>query len=113
QFFAFFLCCSRIRHTRFSLDWSADVCSSDLFVEAGRALGMSPMRILFRHVLINSWAPALVIATLGMGTAIVAEASLSFLGLGTQDRKSVVKGASAETVRSVCSTRRNGYGIEK
>ncbi|NLE17871.1 MAG: ABC transporter permease [Propioniciclava sp.] len=54
------------------------------FVEAGRALGMSPMRILFRHVLINSWAPALVIATLGMGTAIVAEASLSFLGLGTQ-----------------------------
>src|SRR5690606_38547829 len=84
QFFAFFLCCSRIRHTRFSLDWSADVCSSDLFVEAGRALGMSPTRILFRHVLINSWAPALVIATLGMGTAIVAEASLSFLGLGTQ-----------------------------
>lgn len=54
------------------------------FVEAGRALGLSGMRILFRHILTNSWAPALVIATLGMGTAIVAEASLSFLGLGTQ-----------------------------
>lgn len=54
------------------------------FVEAGRALGLSGARILFRHVLINAWAPALVIATLGMGTAIVAEASLSFLGLGTQ-----------------------------
>lgn len=54
------------------------------FVEAGRALGLSSLRILFRHVLVNAWAPALVIATLGMGTAIVAEASLSFLGLGTQ-----------------------------
>lgn len=54
------------------------------FVEAGRALGMGHVRILFGHVLLNSWAPALVIATLGMGTAIVAEASLSFLGLGTQ-----------------------------
>lgn len=54
------------------------------FVEAGRALGLSSMRILFRHILVNSWAPALVIAALGMGTAIVAEASLSFLGLGTQ-----------------------------
>ncbi len=54
------------------------------FVEAGRALGLSHVRILFRHILVNAWAPALVIATLGMGTAIVAEASLSFLGLGTQ-----------------------------
>ncbi len=54
------------------------------FVEAGRALGMGHLRLLFGHVLLNSWAPALVIATLGMGTAIVAEASLSFLGLGTQ-----------------------------
>lgn len=54
------------------------------FVEAGRALGLSSSRILFRHILVNSWAPALVIAALGMGTAIVAEASLSFLGLGTQ-----------------------------
>lgn len=54
------------------------------FVEAGRALGSSSLRILVRHILVNSWAPALVIAALGMGTAIVAEASLSFLGLGTQ-----------------------------
>ena len=54
------------------------------FVEASRALGVSPVSILFKHILRNAWAPALVIATLGMGTAIVAEASLSFLGLGTQ-----------------------------
>jgi len=54
------------------------------FVEAARALGQNHVVILFKHILINAWAPALVLATLGMGTAIVAEAALSFLGLGTQ-----------------------------
>lgn len=54
------------------------------FVEAARALGQHHGRILFQHILMNAWAPALVLATLGMGTAIVAEAALSFLGLGTQ-----------------------------
>ncbi len=54
------------------------------FVEAVKALGQNHVVVLFRHILINAWAPALVLATLGMGTAIVAEASLSFLGLGTQ-----------------------------
>ena len=54
------------------------------FVEASRALGVSHFTILFKHILMNAWAPALVLATLGMGTAIVAEAALSFLGLGTQ-----------------------------
>ena len=54
------------------------------FVEAARALGQSHIIVLFKHILINAWAPALVLATLGMGTAIVAEAALSFLGLGTQ-----------------------------
>lgn len=54
------------------------------FVESARALGVSHGTILFKHILQNAWAPALVLATLGMGTAIVTEASLSFLGLGTQ-----------------------------
>lgn len=54
------------------------------YVEAAKALGQSHLAVLFRHILINAWAPALVLATLGMGTAIVTEASLSFLGLGTQ-----------------------------
>lgn len=54
------------------------------FVESARALGTSHITILFKHILLNAWAPALVLATLGMGTAIVTEASLSFLGLGTQ-----------------------------
>lgn len=54
------------------------------FVEGARAVGVNRVTILFRHILRNAWAPALVLATLGMGTAIVTEASLSFLGLGTQ-----------------------------
>lgn len=54
------------------------------FVQAAQALGSSHVKILFKHILMNAWAPALVLATLGMGTAIVTEASLSFLGLGAQ-----------------------------
>lgn len=54
------------------------------FVESARALGVSHVSILFKHILSNAWAPALVLSALGMGTAIVTEASLSFLGLGTQ-----------------------------
>jgi|SRR5690625_4277336 len=54
------------------------------YVEAARAMGASHIRIVFGHILRNAWAPALVLSPLGMGTAIVAEASLSFLGLGTQ-----------------------------
>ncbi len=64
----------------------SDVLSvkNEEFVEAARALGQNHVVVLFKHILINAWAPALVLATLGMGTAIVAEAALSFLGLGTQ-----------------------------
>ena len=54
------------------------------FVMAARALGAGHLRIIFRHILINSFAPLLVIISLGMGLAIVTEAALSFLGLGTQ-----------------------------
>lgn len=54
------------------------------YVQAGKALGFSHFRILFKHILMNCFAPIIVVATLGMGTAIVVEASLSFLGLGAQ-----------------------------
>lgn len=54
------------------------------YVDASRALGASPLRTLFRHVLPNALGPVIVIATVGMGNAITAEASLSFLGLGVQ-----------------------------
>jgi len=52
------------------------------FVMAARALGGSEGRVVFRHVLPNCMAPYLVIATANLGSAIVAEASLGFLGLG-------------------------------
>jgi peptide/nickel transport system permease protein len=52
------------------------------FVLAGRALGYSPMRIIFRHVLPNALAPVLVSATFGIAGAILTESALSFLGFG-------------------------------
>lgn len=52
------------------------------FVVAGRALGYTPMRIIFRHVLPNAMAPVLVSATFGIAGAILTESGLSFLGLG-------------------------------
>lgn len=52
------------------------------FVTAARALGASDWRILLRHILPNSIQPLIVQASLGMAGAVLAEASLSFLGLG-------------------------------
>jgi peptide/nickel transport system permease protein len=54
------------------------------FVLAARALGVSDRAIIFRHVLPNTLAPVVVAATLGVGYAIILEASASFLGLGVQ-----------------------------
>jgi peptide/nickel transport system permease protein len=52
------------------------------FVTAARALGASPSRVFFRHVLPNAAGPLIVQATFGLGAAVLAEASMSFLGLG-------------------------------
>ncbi len=52
------------------------------FVEAARAVGMGEVRIAVRHVLPNTLAPLIVLATAQLGSAILTEASLSFLGLG-------------------------------
>jgi len=54
------------------------------FVPAAHALGASPARVLFRHVLPNAIGPAVVATTLGVGNAILLESGLSFLGLGIQ-----------------------------
>lgn len=54
------------------------------FVEAIRALGARDGKILLSHILPNSFAPIIVMGTLGMARAILIEASLSFLGLGAQ-----------------------------
>ena len=52
------------------------------FVTAALALGVSNWRIIFRHMIPNAIAPVLVSATIGIATAILTEAGLSFLGLG-------------------------------
>jgi ABC-type dipeptide/oligopeptide/nickel transport system permease subunit len=52
------------------------------FVTAARALGVSSRRIIFRHMVPNAIAPVLVSATIGIASAILTEAGLSFLGLG-------------------------------
>ena len=54
------------------------------FVEAARAVGNPPLRIALRYVLPNVTAPLIVQATLAIASAVIAEASLSFLGLGQQ-----------------------------
>ena len=60
------------------------VVKTEDYVEAARAVGNGPLRIAFRHILPNI-APALLVqASLTIAAAIIAEASLSFLGLGQQ-----------------------------
>jgi peptide/nickel transport system permease protein len=55
------------------------------FVEAAQAIGMSEWRIAVRHILPNTLAPLIVLATAQLGSAILTEASLSFLGLGVPE----------------------------
>lgn len=54
------------------------------FVDAARAIGAGNLRIIFRHVLPNAFAPIIVAATFGVAAAILTEAGLSFLGMGVQ-----------------------------
>ena len=57
---------------------------NELFVLAARSIGASDGRIMFAHVLPHALGPVITLATLGLGTAILSSASLSFLGLGAQ-----------------------------
>ena len=54
------------------------------FAEACRAMGVSDIRIILRHMIPNSMAPIIVSATLGVGGTIIVESGLSFLGFGVQ-----------------------------
>jgi peptide/nickel transport system permease protein len=54
------------------------------FVLAARAVGVSDLRLIFRHMLPNALSPVLVSATLGVAGAILTESALSFLGIGVQ-----------------------------
>jgi peptide/nickel transport system permease protein len=53
-------------------------------VEAGKALGFSNLRIIFKHVLPNAMGPVIVISASNFANAILIEAGLSFLGIGAQ-----------------------------
>ena len=54
------------------------------YVEAARVVGNRPWRIMLRHVLVNAYAPVVVLSTLQIGNAILIGSGLSFLGLGAQ-----------------------------
>ena len=54
------------------------------FVEAARAIGVKHGRIIFRHILPNTWAPTIVLASFAVASTILTEAALSFLGLGVK-----------------------------
>ncbi len=56
------------------------------FVEAARSYGADDIRLMTRHVLPNIFAPVLIIFSISIGAYILAEASLSFLGLGPADK---------------------------
>jgi peptide/nickel transport system permease protein len=78
----FALCAtSWVSYARLARAQARVLCERD-FVTAARALGASPPRILVRHLLPNLAAPILVQATFGLPGTILAEAALSFLGLG-------------------------------
>jgi len=74
------------------------------YIEAARCMGAPSARIIFRHVLPNVLAPVVVLASAGFGGAILAEASLSFLGLGTPAPQpswgGMLSGAAQQFVRS-------------
>jgi len=63
---------------------SALAVKSTQYMDAAIAIGSSPWRLVFRHMLPNSMAPFIVYATAFLGAAILIEASLSFLGLGVK-----------------------------
>jgi peptide/nickel transport system permease protein len=54
------------------------------FIEAARAVGSSDLRIILKHIIPNSMAPIIVQSTLGVASAILNAAGLSFIGLGIQ-----------------------------
>jgi peptide/nickel transport system permease protein len=72
---------------------------AETFIEAARATGAGAGRIMLAHILPSILGPILVAATLGVGAAIVAEASLDFLGLGVQPPTATWGAMSADGLR--------------
>ena len=67
------------------------------YVEAARSIGATSSRVMLRHVLPNSLGPLIVQASISMGIAILIEAALSFIGLGTQPPDPSLGGMLAES----------------
>ena len=61
------------------------------YVQAARLVGLTPLAIMFRHVLPNVTGPVLVIATINLALAIITEATLSFLGVGLPPTAAVAR----------------------
>lgn len=70
------------------------------YIEAAESVGNRPVRIMARHVLPNVFAPIIIIASIQIGNAILAEAALSFLGLGIQDSTHPSWGGMLQDTRS-------------
>lgn len=74
------------------------------YIEAAKSIGAPSMRIMARHIMPNVFAPVVVLMSAGFGGAILAEASLSFLGLGTPAPTpswgAMLSGAAQQFVRS-------------
>ncbi len=71
------------------------------YIEAARALGSRPLRVVLRHVLPNVVAPIIVIASVQIGIAILAEATISFLGLGVSSASNPSWGRMLQETRPV------------
>ena len=79
----------------------------DVYVEAARALGASPARIMWRHLLPNAIAPILVLASLSAAGIILVEAGLSFIGAGVQPPTPAWGGMVSDAYNTLI--RRNGW----
>jgi len=71
------------------------------YLEAAVVLGNSPLRIMYRHVLANVAAPIIVIASIQIGVAILAESTISFLGLGVSSASNPSWGRMLQDTRTV------------
>lgn len=81
------------------------------FIEAARALGLSPARILFKHILPNLVGPIIVYATLTVPSAILQESFLSFLGIGVQAPAPSWGNLAADGLREVHAIGRSAAGL--
>jgi peptide/nickel transport system permease protein len=74
------------------------------YLEAARSVGATNVRVMLRHVLPNIFAPVMVSSTVGLGAVILAEASLSFLGLGINDPSQPTWGQMLQQARRFINT---------